>query len=333
MTNTNGFQQALQLIDKAGSILITTHTRPDGDACGCVAVMAEVLRARGKAVRPVFLSPVPDWYAFLFDEQLPVLARDEDVTELIDGALGTFDLIVIVDTNSASQLPRFERYLKQTDAPVLIFDHHVTSDGLGQVELVDTSAAAAGLVVFDFLAFTGWPITPRMAEALFVAIATDTGWFQFNNTDSRTYRRSADLIDLGAEPAAIYDKLYHNFSHARFKLMQSMLDNLELHLDGRYAVQHILQEDFARAGATYQDTENLINECHRIGSVVVSALLVELADGRVRCSLRSRGAVDVSEIAIKFGGGGHKMAAGTFLPPPIDKAKQLIYDEVAQRLG
>ena len=333
MTNTDGFQQALQLIDKAGSILITTHTRPDGDACGCVAVMAEVLRARGKTVCPVFLSPVPDWYAFLFDEQLPVLAKDEDVTELIDGALGTFDLIVIVDTNSVSQLPRFERYLKQTDVPVLVFDHHVTSDGLGQVELVDTTAAAAGLVVFDFLAFTGWPITARMAEALFVAIATDTGWFQFNNTDSRTYRRSADLIDLGAEPAAIYDKLYHNFSHARFKLMQGMLDNLELHLDGRYAVQHILQEDFARAGATCQDTENLINECHRIGSVVVSALLVELADGRVRCSLRSRGAVDVSEIATKFGGGGHKMAAGTFLPPPIDKAKQLIYDEVAQRLG
>jgi len=333
MTNTDGYQQAQQLIQKAGSILITTHTRPDGDACGCVAVMAEALRAQGKTVRPVFLSPVPDWYAFLFDEDLPILATDEDVDKLIGGEFGTFDLAVILDTNSNSQLPRFERYLRQTDVPVLVFDHHVTSDALGQVELVDTKAAAAGLVVFDFLNAAGWPITKKMAEAMFVAIATDTGWFQFNNTDSRTYRRSADLIDLGAEPAQIYDKLYHNFSYPRFKLMHGMLDNLELHLDGRYAVQHILQGDFARAGATYQDTENLINECHRLGSVVVSALLVELADGRVRCSLRSRGAVDVSEIATKFGGGGHKMAAGTFLPPPIEDAKQLIFNEVAQRLG
>ena len=166
-----------------------------------------------------------------------------------------------------------------------------------------------------------------------MAIATDTGWFQFNNTDSRTYRRSAELIDLGAAPAQIYDTLYHNFSYSRFKLMQAMLERLELHLDGRYAVQHLLQEDFTRTGTTHQDTENLINECHRIGSVLVSTLLVELEDGRVRCSLRSRGAVDVSEIATKYGGGGHKMAAGTFLPGPIEHAKQLLLDEVVERLA
>lgn len=333
MANADGFQQALELIEGAGNILVTTHTRPDGDACGCVAVMIEALRAQGKSARPVFLSPVPDWYAFLFQEELPVLATDEQADELIGGTLGTFDLIVIVDTNSYSQLPRFERYLKQADTPVLVVDHHVTSDALGKVELVDATAAAAGLLTYDFLTFTGWPISERMAEALFVAIATDTGWFQFNNTDSRTHRCAADLIDLGAEPARIYGKLYHNFSYPRFKLMQAMLGNLELHLDGRYAVQHIRQDDFASAGATYQDTENLINECHRIGSVVVSALLVELNDGRVRCSLRSRGAVDVSEIARKYGGGGHKMAAGTFLPAPIENAKQLIFDEVTQRLS
>jgi phosphoesterase RecJ-like protein len=97
-------------------------------------------------------------------------------------------------------------------------------------------------------------------------------------------------------------------------------------------VQHILQEDFTRVGATYQDTENLINECHRIGSVIVSSLLVEFPDGRVRCSLRSRGAVDVSEIAARYGGGGHKMAAGTFLPGPIAHAKQLLLDEVTAKL-
>jgi len=332
MAMKEAYQQALELIDRATNVLVTTHTKPDGDACGCVAVLTEALRAQGKKVQPVLLSAIPDWYAFLFDKKPPVLATEAQAEELIAGALGTFDLIVIADTNSYSQLPRFARFLKQATVPVLVIDHHATSDGLGQVQLVDPSAAAAGLVIYEFLHFAGWPVTSKMAEALFVAIATDTGWLQFNNADSRTYRCSADLIDLGVEPAQVYEKLYHNFSYPRFRLMQTMLDRLELHLDGRYAVQHILQEDFARVGATYQDTENLINECHRIGSVIVSSLLVELADGRVRCSLRSRGAVDVSEIAAKYGGGGHKMAAGTFLPGPIAHAKQLILDEVAARL-
>jgi len=332
MTKTDAYHRAQALIDNATSILVTTHTKPDGDACGCVAALTEALRSRGKTVQPALLSEAPEWYRFLFDEEIPVLSTDEHVDQLMGGSEGTFDLIVIADTNSFSQLPRLERHIKQTDIPILVIDHHVTSDGLGHVELVDTTAAAAGLVTYEFLRFAGWPISAKMAEALFVAIATDTGWFQFNNTDSRTYRRSADLIDLGVAPAQVYDKLYHNFSYPRFKLMQTMLDRLELHFDGRYAVQHILQEDFARTGATHQDTENLINECHRIGSVVVSTLLVELADGRVRCSLRSRGAVDVSEIATRYGGGGHKMAAGTFLPGPIEHAKQLLFDEITARL-
>lgn len=329
---TDRYPQALALIENAHDILITTHTRPDGDACGCVVALAETFRELGKRVRPLLLSAVPSWYAFLFDENVPVLRTDVQIDELAQSPFGQCDLIVIVDTNSYSQLPHFEEYLKQIETPILVIDHHVTSDGLGRVEIVDPTAAAAGLVVYDFLKAVGLPITAKMAEALFVAIATDTGWFQFNNTGSRVYRCGADLIDLGASPTDLYDRLHHTFSHARFRLMLAMLERLELHLDGRYAVQYLLQDDFARTGAVYEDTENFINECHRIASVVVSALLVELQDGRIRCSLRSRGSVDVSKIAIRFGGGGHRMAAGTFLPGPIDHAKQLIFDEVSRRL-
>ena len=132
------------------------------------------------------------------------------------------------------------------------------------------------------------------------------------------FRSCAELIDAGVDPNDLYRRLYQTFSHARFKLMVAMLNRLELHLDGRYASQYLVREDFERTGAAYRDTENLINECQRIGSVVVAALFMELRDGRIRCSLRSRPegerAVDVSEIAAKFGGGGHKMAAGTYLP-------------------
>jgi bifunctional oligoribonuclease and PAP phosphatase NrnA len=333
MADTELFRRAVELIDQAGSILITTHTKPDGDACGCVAALTDVLRMKGKTVRPLLLSRMPSWYTFLFDEKVPVLRDDLQVSDLTDGPFGQVDLIVIVDTDSYSQLPHFETYLRQTKAPILVIDHHVTSDKLGRVEIVDTKAAATGLVAYDFLIWTGWPLSERIAEALFVAIATDTGWFEYANTDSRTFRRVAELIDLGVNPAVAYDKLYQNFSYSRFKLMLAMLNRLELHQDGRFAIQMILQEDLQRTGASYEDTENFINECHRIESVKVSTLLVELKDGRVRCSLRSRGRVDVSEVAAKFGGGGHKNAAGTFLPGPISHARQLIYDAIAPKLA
>lgn len=331
MTGNNDFDKAVELIDKAGRILITTHTKPDGDACGCIAAMCDALGAVGKNVTPLMLSPVPQWYEFLFAEKAPVLGEDIHLKDLAEGRFGQFNLIVIVDTNSHSQLSKFNDFLKKNDKPVLVIDHHATSDGLGDVELVDSDAAAAALIVFDLLKYAGWPITEKIAEALFVAVATDTGWFQFSNTDSKVYRSCAELIDAGAKPTQIYENLYLNFSQARFKLMIAMFDTLELHLDGRYAVMHITQRDFERTGAGYSDTENLINECHRIVTVEASALFIELKDGRIRCSLRSRGPLDVSQIATKFGGGGHRMAAGTYLPGPLENAKQLIITEIEKQ--
>jgi phosphoesterase RecJ-like protein len=332
MIKPEDFQNAVDLINKSNNILITTHTRPDGDACGCVAAMCEALAAIGKKVTPLLISPVPQWYEFLFTEKPAVLDEDIKFDELTAGRFGRFDLILIVDTNSRSQLPKFSYYLKQKNAPVLVFDHHETSDNLGDVELIDRDAAATGMIVLDLLKHASWPLTGNIAESLFVAIATDTGWFRFSNTNSRVYRASAELIDAGVKPTQIYDHLYLNFSYPRFRLMAGMLDKLELLVDGRFAVMQITRQDFEQTGAAYSDTEDLINECHRIDSVKVSALFIELKDGRIRCSIRSKGPLDVSEIAAKFGGGGHTMAAGTFLPGPMENAKKLILTEVTERI-
>jgi len=238
MLNNDDFQKAVDLINKSSNVLITTHTRPDGDACGCLAAMSDILTTLGKNVKYIFLSPVPEWYEFLFTQKPPILGETIQLQQLIEGHLGQFDLIIIIDTNSNSQLSQFDQYLKHTDKPVLVIDHHVTSDGLGNVELLDTTAAATALIVLDLLKYANWPITEKIAQALFVAVATDTGWFQFINTDARTFRSSADLIDAGAKAIEIYHNLYQNFSPARFRLMTVMLNNLELGiLDGRYAAQ------------------------------------------------------------------------------------------------
>jgi phosphoesterase RecJ-like protein len=323
------FQDAIELINKSANVLITTHTKGDGDAVGCCVAMSETLSTLGKKTQVLFLSPLPDWYAFLFDKPVSVFGKDLSKDQL---ARNKFDLIIIVDTNSSSQLPGFVEYLKQAGIPVLVIDHHATSDGLGDVELVDSTASAASSVVLDLFRFAHWPINPKIAQALFAGIATDTGWFHFNNTTSRCLRDCADLIDAGANPADIYRLIYQTFTPQRFKLMTAMQDTLELHFDGRYASQFLTLQDFETTGAKYEDTENLIDQCQRIGSVVVAALFVELKDGRIRCSLRSRGAVDVCKIARQFDGGGHTSAAGAYLPGPLDNAKKLILDAVKSQL-
>jgi len=326
---TNDFQKAVELINKSTSVLLTTHTKGDGDAAGCCVAISETLSTLGKKTQILFLSPLPDWYGFLFDKPVPVLGKDLSKDQL---SQNKFDLIIIVDTNSNSQLPGFEDYLAKTNASVLVIDHHATSDGLGDVEIVDSTAAAASSVVLDLFRFAHWPITPKIAQALFAGIATDTGWFHFGNTTSRCLYDCADLIDAGANPSDIYRLIYQTFTPQRFKLMTTMQNTLELHFDGRYASQFITLQDFKTTGAKYEDTENLIDQCQRIGSVVVAALFVELKDGRIRCSLRSRGAVDVCKIARQFDGGGHTAAAGAYLPGPLVNAKKLILDAVNSQL-
>jgi bifunctional oligoribonuclease and PAP phosphatase NrnA len=332
MIESKTFQQAVDLINKSRMILITTHAKPDGDALGSLIAVCEALKQLGKEVKPLLLSRPPQGYDFLFEEKAPVLGKELQLEDLTAGRFGKFDLIVIVDTNSSTQLPDFEKYLKTTSVPVLVIDHHKTSDGLGTVELADADAAAAGLVVLDLFKYAGWEITKKIAEALFVAASTDTGWFEFNNTDGRVFSTCAELMEAGAEPAKIYHQVYENFSIERFNLMILMLNSFRLHLEGRYAVMKITQQDFKQTGAILADTDNLINECRRINTVDTIALFTELKDGRIRCSLRSKGAVDVSEVAAKFGGGGHKMAAGAFVPAPIENAMQLIYKEIDNKL-
>jgi len=194
--------------------------------------------------------------------------------------------------------------------------------------LVEPEAAATALIVYDLFKYAKWTITEKIAQALFVAVATDTGWFQFSNTDSRVFRTCAELIKAGANPVELYHDLYQNFSPARFRLMAIMLNTLELHFDGRFATQYVRQRDFEQAGAAYEDTEDLINECQRIGTVEVAALFVELKDGRNKLSLRSKGDIDVCKIAAKFGGGGHTMAAGAHLPGPLENAMRMVKAEV-----
>jgi phosphoesterase RecJ-like protein len=333
MTTTDNFKKAIDLINKSKSWLVTSHTRPDGDAVGCIKALCQIAKQLGKGAKPLLLSPPAQWYKFIFAGPVPVLGNDVKLDQLKAGKFGSFDLIVIVDTNSYVQLAEFDKWLKVSKLPVLVIDHHLTGDGLGTVEIVDSTAAATGEIVLDLLESADWKVTEQIAEALYIAISTDTGWFRFDNTDARVMRNASKLIELGARPAEIYHKMYQSYSPARFKLLGRMFENLELYHNDKIALMFILRSDFNSTGATGTDTEDFVNESQRISSVEASALFVELKDGGFRCSLRSNGSVDVRQIAAKFGGGGHRVAAGVNLKGPLQQAKKLILDELESALS
>ncbi|MHC4781676.1 MAG: DHH family phosphoesterase [Planctomycetota bacterium] len=331
MPDNKTFQDAVDLINNATSVLLTTHIRPDGDACGCVRALMEIVQQLGKKAQPLFMSPLAAWYESLFDEKPSILGNNVQPEKLSE-IYRDVDLVIIVDTDSNVQLPGLADWLAECGKKILVIDHHITGDDLGDVSLVDTAAAAAGEIVFDLVKYADWDITERIAESIFIALSTDTGWFKFGNTDSRIFHTAAELIDAGARPNVIYRLLYQSFTPSRLYLMTRMLDHLQLHADARIATQYILRKDFDETGASGPDTENLIDECQRIESVEVAALFTELADGGFRCSLRSKGKIDVRRIAQKYGGGGHTLASGVNLKGPLEAAVQSIVNEITAQL-
>ena len=320
------FEAVCARLQSAGSLLLLTHARPDGDGLGSMAALHRSATAAGKTVRMLVPDDVPPRYEFLFPMTSPAgasrfAALAEDV-----------DVIVVLDTCAAAQLDGLVDGLAARRADVVVLDHHQTFDGISEVAWIDSSAAATAVMVGEVLAALDWPIDATTAEALLTGALTDTGWLRYANADPRCLRVVADWLAGGVRPDGLYQKIYQTDRPERLKLLGVVLESLEFHAEGRLAVMLIRGEDFAGTGARPDETENMINEAFRVGEVEVSVLLVENADG-ARVSLRSRDLVDVSAIANRYGGGGHARAAGVRLAEPVDVAKDRIVRACVEALG
>jgi len=303
-----------------------THARPDGDGLGSIMALHRSATAASKDAQMLIPDGLPPQYTFLFPVDRP--AGPGRFAALADRA----DAIVIVDTCAKAQLDGVAAEVTDRREKVVVIDHHQTADDMGDVQWIDTTAAASAVMVGELLAALTWPVDRQAAEALFIAAATDTGWLRFANTDARCLRAVADWVAAGARPDAIYRRIYQNERPARLKLLALVLGGLQLLADDRLAVMTVRGEDFATTGARPEETENLVNEAFRIDGVEMAAMLVENSEG-VRVSLRSREIVDVSAIAQRLGGGGHVRAAGVRLAEPMDVAVDRIIRAGCEALG
>lgn len=302
--------------------LVVTHENPDGDALGSLLGASLALRALGKDV-VMYLAgdaPLPGEYGFL---ALGELRRDvpNDVESRV---------VLALDCANESRLGPAPGVLERARLVVNI-DHHHDNSRFGAVNLIVADASSAAEIVRDVLRELDVPLTPAIAQPLYVGLVTDTGRFQYSNTTPKAFRLAAELVEAGADVHGIFRQVYETVQFAKLKLLARALDHAQLLEGGRLVVSYLVRDDFAAAGAEEPYSEGIIDYLRQVEGAEMVALIREPPrdDGPAhRVSLRSsRDEVDVSAIARKAGGGGHRQAAGFSSEESVELVIDFIHRE------
>ena len=308
--------------------LLTTHEGPDGDALGSLLAMHRVLtQLRKDSV--MFLAakefPLPVEYRFLPLEEV----FHEPPADVVDRTL------VFLDCGNIDRMP--VGFLRRDGAQVVNIDHHHDNTRFGTINLVDTEASCTAEIVLGIARRLGAVITPEIAAALYVALITDTGKFMYENTSPAAHRMAADLIEAGVDVNDIYRRLYERVPPEKLRLLSRAIEKIDRFDNGRLTVTYLTAADYETTGATEVLGEGIIDQLRGIEGTAVAAVIRDKADrGRWarKVSLRSTdGALDVSAIARKHGGGGHPRAAGFGTDLSYDALIEVLRAEVAEQLG
>ncbi len=304
------------VIEQNESFLISSHVRPDADALGSELGMRAILLAMGKKVSIVNASAPPANLQFMNPPGV-VLKLNDTVTK---ATIPQHDVVIIVDTSAWQQLGSMADVIQASPAKRVVIDHHVSSDNMNALELKDVTSAATGELVCEIGEEFGVTFDADVANWLYAAIATDTGWFRFPSTSARTMRIAARLMDLGAIPHYVYNLVHEQSSLARVRLGGRVLSRTQVEAEGRLAWIYADSKDMVETGAVPSDTERLVNVCLTVAGAEAAFIAVELQTGQIKFSLRSRVPLDVAAVAEQFGGGGHKLASGATMPGPLTAA-------------
>jgi len=341
-TSTIDARGAGAFIGGAERVVMLTHTKPDGDALGSTLALARsinLVRGTSGAVSSAecwYAGPIPEWSsAITSGVKTRVIEPPASAPSPLEP-----DVIVITDTGSWSQLEPFRAFLEPRLERTLIVDHHLRGDAeIASRRLLDTDAAAVVEPVAEICTQilglgSARELPVEIATALYVGLATDTGWFRHSNVDGRVMRLAGDLIDAGVNHSAIHAMLYQRDRASRLRLMARALGSLEVLDDKHAAVMSLTQEDFKQAGAAPGESGGFVDLPQTVESIRVVVLLTEQRDEEgvfTKVSMRSKdgdwgGAppVDVNAVCGSLGGGGHARASGARLRAPIDEAKRRV---------
>jgi bifunctional oligoribonuclease and PAP phosphatase NrnA len=310
-------QQVVQEIQKRKSFVVTSHSRPDGDAIGSSLAMAQILLELGKNAEIVLADHVPVLY-----QPLPY-ARTVRHSSHVNGH---YDAGIVLECDSAqrSRVEGLENYF------LISIDHHASSRPWANINWIDPTACAVGEMVFRLALAANAKITPEIATCLYAAVLTDTGSFSYSSTNAHTFALAKALVESGAHPAEVAHNVYYSSPLAKMRLLGMALNRLE-HEDS-ITWMHVTRHDMEQCGALDEDCEGLVNYALAIAGVEVAVFFREVANERIRVSIRSKGAVDVAAIAEKFGGGGHECASGFSIAGPVRFATETVLNELRGRM-
>jgi phosphoesterase RecJ-like protein len=306
---------------KAGSrVALTTHVNADGDGLGSEVGLWHLLAARGVRASITNPTPIPERFAFL----IPAGAdRSDRAAKEIERA----DAVVVLDISDLGRIGDLGSAVQARRVPVACIDHHVSPGTLPPgPRLVAPEATATAELVFDLATTLGWPITADAARALYVGILTDTGGFRFSNTSPRALRVAGALLEGGVDPESIYEAVYASAPEGRIRLTAEVLQTLVVEGDVGLAWVTVPPGALERFEATADDLDGIVEFPRSIAGVRLALLFRQIANGRIKVSFRSMGAVDVAALAQQFGGGGHKKAAGASLDVSLAEAQQRVLD-------
>jgi phosphoesterase RecJ-like protein len=304
-------RQIADAIRARQTFVICSHARPDGDAIGSSLAMAFALEHLGKHVTVVSRDPVP---APL--QPFPGTSRII-VTDRVEQA---YDAAIVMECSALERtgVTGLDRSF------VINIDHHQGNTLYGAVNWFDAGAAACAEMVFDVIVALGVPVSRDIATHLYVGILTDTGSFHYSAISPKTFDIARQLMEAGVDPTSVARTVFDSNTLGRLKLFGAVLSGIELEHDGRLAVMRVDHAMTAEAGGTYDDTEGLINLPLTVREIRASAFFKELTPNEYRVSLRSKGSIDVAAVAKRFGGGGHKNAAGCSVSGTYVEARQAV---------
>ena len=323
MTSSDvGRRQVAERLQQGSTFLITAHRNPDGDALGSSIALARIAEKMGKraaiVVRDGFSKPlhnIPGADRVIVSDTLP-----PDYPNGIDAVF-------------TMECPEHERTgFPVLPGPVVNIDHHLGNTMYGEINYLDLEAPSVGEMVMQVNDILGVPMDPEMATAIYISLATDTGFFRYSNTTLRAFEAAEKLVRAGADPGQISLWINESVTPGSVKLLGLCLSTMEIVSKGRIATIDLPQRFFGQAGATPEDTEGIVNYGRLIDGVLVSAMLKE-AEGGCRVSLRAKPGVDVQAVAATFGGGGHKAASGCFIPQPMAEAKKTLVGLLERAIG
>ena len=318
------FAQIGDLLRTRQRFAVFSHFRPDGDALGSTLAMGLCLRALGKDVTLWNHDGVPEKFRYLPCHELvqPPPSEPEE-----------FDVAIALDTAVQNRAGQSVAAVKSAGAWVNI-DHHISNNHYGDFAYIDSSAPAAGQILFELFEDQKLPMTREMADNLYAAISTDTGSFQYPSTTARTYEIAAELVRLGVNVGDLSQKMYESYPRRRIELLRAVLQLLRFTSGGKAASFALPLAITRQLGAQPEDNEGLIDHIRAVQGVVVAAFFEELPDGHIRISLRSKDPrADVCKICGQFGGGGHVLASGARILGSLAEVEERVLAAIDRTLS